>query len=494
MLSKTRFAAPLDPYYRCSYNENSLTISPPSYSPFFCVEYDLVPSLRATLSMADETLGDPANINAGDGEDGQGVANAFNALKLSSPPSLASKSSYSPQTKTGEMDDHARDSGYGSATSSPDLTNKVVPLRKAGQIPFIRQLGLCISNKAMEPSVKRRFLEVHLELERMLLEFMRKLKSMPGRYKPIAIRPMMLGKTEADTDANAYMVVICSENIKRKVQDFFDEPLVKSLCEPNDDDIPSFKALVIGHAIRLRASKSDIKVQCDAANRSYDGTKTFCGTPIRLCDELGHSRNATFGGMVKVTFSEGNYGLYGLTAGHLIRDHQVMTDDDDASLVDLNGNDLVDFDLREEVVDAPADQIRTTSPELANDIDRDDPDNWSFRNEHHLGYVLDEHCVEALVNGEQSQMKLSLDWALFELNAHRPNQLAYNGRDHSRGDLHLPSLVLNPRKDEVPVSMLCASQGVKRGVLSTTRARVLLDPGEDFTDAYILSLEGSNGK
>lgn len=445
--------------------------------------------------MSNEASQNPANVNAGDGEDDLEVESSFKALKLTNPPALRSKPCISPPAKIGELDEHTRDSGYGSATSTPDPKDTAIPRQKPGQIPLILQTGLCVSNKAMEPETKRRFVEVQLEIERMLLEFMRKLKSGPGRYKPIAIRPMMLGKTDADLDAKSYMVVICSENIKRKVQDFFDEPLVKSLCEPGDEDTPSFKALVIGHALRLRASASDIAVQCGALKDLYhmDGTETFCGMPIRLCDELGHARNATFGGVVKVTSTNGGYQLYGITAGHLVKDHQVVLDDDDACL-DPNGNDLASISLSGETMEASQIQTRETSQAM-NNRDQDELESWHFHNEHNLGNVLDTGRRETLMDEDQLQRPY-LDWALFELNAHRPNQIPFHsdGRKHPKGDLHLPLPTNGSIKDEVSVSMLCASHGVKRGVLSTTRARVLLDPEQSFTDAYTLSLESSEGE
>ncbi|KAG6368781.1 hypothetical protein INS49_002995 [Diaporthe citri] len=413
------------------------------------------------------------------------VASSFKALELSNPPALDSKPCISTSTKTVELDEHARDSGYGSATSTPNPKDTAIPLRKPGQIPLIQQMGLCISNKAMEPKAKRRFLEVQLEIEKMLLEFMRKLKSGPGMYKPIAIRPMMLGKTDSDADAKSYMVVICSENIKRKVQDFFDEPLVKSLCEPGGDDEPSFKVLVIGHALRLRASASDISVQSVPMHSFYDAKRTFCGMPIRLCDERGYSRKATFGGMVKVISTDGEHQLYGLTAGHIIRDGQITTEVDDTIMDTWDGSSLVDLDLSQ------ANHTRTGSPAVSDDNDQNGLDDWCLRNQQHLGKVLNTGRRETLVDEDQSQRKPFLDWALFGLNVHRPNQLAYHGREHSQGDLHLPFSIIDPRKSGIPVTMLCASQGAKRGMLSTTRARVLLDPGASFTDVYTLSLEGS---
>lgn len=416
----------------------------------------------------------------------QNVASSFKSLELSDPPALDSEPCIATSTKTVEL--HARDSGYGSASSTPASKDTAPPLRKPSQIPLIQQIGLFVSNKAMEPKEKRRFLEVQLEIEKMLLDFMRKLKSSPGMYKPIAIRPMMLGKTDSDADARSYMVVICSENIKRKVQDFFDEPLVKSLCEPDDDDVPSFKALVIGHALRLRASTSDISVQCSSMQSSYDGTTTFCGMPIHLCDERGHSRKATFGGLVKVLSADGEYQLYGLTAGHFVRDGKIKTHEDDTCLDTWDSTDLVDLGLSE------VNHTRMGPPAVSDDNNHDGPDNLCFRDQHHLGKILDAGRGEFLVDEEHSQMKPYLDWALFELNAHRPNQLAYIGREYSKGDLHLPFSIIDPRESGMPVSMLCASKGVKHGMLSTTRARVLLYPGDSFTDAYTLSLEGNEGK
>lgn len=346
----------------------------------------------------------------------------------------------------------------------------------------------------MGAETKRRFFEVQLEIEKLLLEFIRKLRTGSGRYEPIAIRPMMLGKTDADADAKAYMVVICSENIERKVQDFFGDTLVKSLCDPDDDDVPSFEALVIGRALRLRTSTSDINVHSGAVDCFHDGTETFCGMPIRLCDDFGHLRNATFGGIVKVTSTDGDYKLYGLTAGHMIRDYRVITLEDGKGLASSDGSDLTDIELGERLLKTFEVQTGTTDQTMGSDIDQGCPGSWCFSNEYSLGKILDTDGQKALANEEQSRMKPYLDWALFEVNAYRPNQLTFQGRVNHKGDLRLPVSNSDRGKDEVDVSLLCASPGVKYGVLSTTTARVLLDPGDCFTDTYTISLEGSHGK
>lgn len=423
----------------------------------------------------------------------QDLAGSIKAMELPSSPALGSQPFLSPSNKTVELDEPMRDSGYGSATSTP-IKDTATPLRKPGQVPQLQQMGLCVSNKAMDPKTKQRFLEVQLEIEKMLLEFMRKLKSGPGRYKPIAIRPMMLAKMDSDTDVKSYMVVICSENIKRTVQDFFDEPLVKSLCESVDDDVPSFKALVIGHALRLRASTSGISVQCSPMHSSYDGATTFCGMPICLRDGHGHSRKATFGGVVKVMSADGEYQLYGLTAGHTVRDDQIAIYEDDLIMDTWYSGDLAGLDLSEEVMQSSENDTRTGCPTVNDNNYQNGFDKWEFYKQHNLGNIVIAGSGEAVLDEGHSQMKPSLDWALFELNAHRPNQLTSQGQQHSKGDLHLPFSIIDPRKCGISVSMLCASQGVKQGVLSNTCARVLLDPGDGFTDAYTLSLEGSEGK
>lgn len=444
--------------------------------------------MLSSLGMPKKTMEDLATANAGDREDEHGGTNSS---------ALDSKPRISPSTPHMTVDTRKQflDSGYASISSTQTQNNCVPGLsRRPGQIPFIRQLGLYISNKTMEAETKRRFLEVQKEVEKMLLEFMRKLISAPGTHRPIAIRPMMLSQTDIDTDAKPYMVVICPENIKRKVQGFFDDSLVKSLCDTGDDETPSFKTLVVGHALRLRASKSDINVLCDNMNGFHDGAETFCGMPIRLCDELGHSRNATFGGVIKIKSTDGKFHLYGITAGHLIQNHQVAMDEEYSCMEILSSNALMDLHLSEGLTGVSEDQYNTKSLTSSNNIYQPDLDNGFFLNEVYLGTVLDTEGRNALVNPEQSQPSPCLDWALFELNTFRPNRLAVNGREQSGGDLRLPSSATDHSKEEVFVSMLCACEEIKRGVLSTMRARVLLDPGDSFTDAYMLSLENRNGK
>lgn len=449
---------------------------------------------RSIIGMANDNSEDLASLEAKN-EDNREVANASKALEVSEPHLPSSQPGTSSSIKTGDSGEHAPDSGYGSVTSTPESKDTTNSPRKPSQIPFVQQLGLCVSKKAMEAGAKRRFLEVQLEIEKMLLELLRKLKSGIGRHKPVAIRPMMLGKTEEDIDANCYMVVICPDNVKRKIQDFFDEDLVRSLCEPGEDDVPSFKVLVVGHALRLRASLSDITVQCGAMEDSYDGTKTFCGMPIRLRDGLGHSRNATFGGVVKIKRADGShYELFGLTAGHAIEHQQVVPSEDESALFNLNSTDLLGLSLNQELIEASEHQTRTASQPINNDISLDDSDQWYSSNQHNLGALLNTDRGSLVGDGDPSRMRPSLDWALFALNTFRPNKLPLVAGGNSGGDLHLPSPTRNVTEDEICVSMLCASRDVKRGLLSTTRVRVLLDPGGSFTDAYTLLLEDSRGE
>lgn len=445
--------------------------------------------------MSNEALQDLENVVPEDRDNDQELSAHLNVLKLSNPFVLDSiPPCIAPPTKPTDSREHARDSGYGSLNSTPNHNkDATIPSRKPGQESFIRQTGFCISNKAMEAGTKRRFLEVQLQLEKMLLEYVGKFKLGPGRYKTIAIRPMVLGRTEADADAKPYMVVICSESMKRKVQIFFDDPLVKAMCDPGDDNITPFKALVIGHELRLRASASDITVHCDARKGFHNDTKTFCGMPICLCDEFGHSRCATFGGIIKATFTSGEYQLYGLTAGHMINNNQLLADEDDGSLLDLESGDLLGLNLNKEVMEAPQAQARTASPTRSNSMDKDDLDSWYLSSKLNIGKVLNATEYRTLSDGGQNQVKTHLDWALFELNTHKPNRIGFHSQGSSRGDLELPVQTADPSKDEVYVSMLCASHGAKHGVLSTTKARVLLNGADSFTDAYTLSLEGSEG-
>lgn len=225
--------------------------------------------------MSNRASEDLASVDSGDRKDDQGVQNVFKAPNISNLPALSSKPRISLPTNMVELGEHARDSGCDSTTSTPDPKDTAIQLRNPGQISSILRTNLCISNKNMDPETKRRFVEVQLEIEKLLLEFMCKLRLGPGRCQPIVIRPVILGRTDSDSEAESYMIVICSENIKHKVQDFFDEPLVKSLCEPGDDDVPSFKTLVIGHTFRLRAPNSDSSVQCGPMHRFVMAQRRF---------------------------------------------------------------------------------------------------------------------------------------------------------------------------------------------------------------------------
>ncbi|RYP28249.1 hypothetical protein DL767_007299 [Monosporascus sp. MG133] len=425
------------------------------------------------------------------------VLSTFMPLKPNptDPPLLEPKSSQDEKTLP--------DSGYGTSLPSPDQSEdrdkakkRVISLpQKAIPFPLASQKDLLVLKKEVDRATITRFNEIVPEIERLLLSYLKSsggIFSARARYAPMAIRLMVLGRTEAD--AKECMVVFCSTCLCKRVEHFFNkQQIVKDLCEPSDPVLPSFKVIVNGHAPRLRVALSEIQVHCASSQLSED---TFCGNPIRFVNETGDVRHATFGGVVKVVGSDGHFKLYGLTAGHSLLDWQ----DPDTSADTLPG---IHVALNAEDEDAERAERREESNESL--LEAQDPfiqasaillkpeqdetvQSWTFTESQELGKILKNP------DRDKDEDQLYLDWALFELNKYLPNvfvtvELSGNIRKHP---LSLCSEKFSPDTLSQPVTMMGGSQGSKSGVLSKLPGRIIIGPGDSFIDAYLLTLdEGS---
>ncbi|RYP75567.1 hypothetical protein DL771_002267 [Monosporascus sp. 5C6A] len=407
------------------------------------------------------------------------------------------------EPKSSQDEKSLPDSGYGTSLPSPDQSEdrdkakkRVISLpQEAIPFPLASQKDLLVLKKEVDRATITRFNEIVPEIERLLLSYLKSsggLFSARARYGPMAIRLMVLGRTEAD--AKECMVVFCPTGLCKRVEQFFNkQQIVKDLCEPSDPVLPSFKVIVNGHAPRLRVALSKIQVHCASSQLSEN---TFCGNPIRFVNETGDVRHATFGGVIKVVGSDGHFKLYGLTAGHSLLDWQ----DPDTSADTLPG---IHIALNAEDEDAEGDERQDKSSEGL--LETQDPfiqastillkpeqdetvQSWAFTESQELGKILTNP------DRDTDEDQLYLDWALFELNKYLPNvlvtvELSGHIRKHP---LSLCTEKLSPETPSQPVTMIGGSQGSKSGVLSKLPGRIIIGPGDSFIDAYLLTLdEGS---
>jgi len=398
------------------------------------------------------------------------------------------------------------DSGYGTSSSSPGQNENCtkgerdisIP-QKAIPFPLANQKELLVFKKEVDRGTIARFNEVVPEIERLLLSHIKsnRIFSNSTRYKPMAIRLMVLGKTESD--AEECIVVFCPADLVKRVEQFFKkDQIVRELCKPRDNTAPSFNVIVNAPPPRLRALLSDIQVRC-ASSQSMDDT--FCGKPIKFVNGTGEFRMATFGGIIKVTGSNGEIKLLGMTAGHALLEWEYPESGTDHLIpgstmhTTLNGESKSVKQRDDSVEDRmqfgnPVVQVSTTPVQLEHE---EAAEAWLFPESQELGRVLKTSNCKVGVNDEDVQY---FDWAIFELNTYwqnelRRTELSGKVRKHQ---LLLASEKLSPDSPSQQVTMMGGSQGAKSGVLSKLPGRIIMGPGGSFVDAYLLTLDDGQGK
>ncbi|KAF2104514.1 hypothetical protein NA57DRAFT_51335 [Rhizodiscina lignyota] len=230
---------------------------------------------------------------------------------------------------------------------------------------------------------------------------------------------------------------------------------------------------------------------------------SMCGTIIKIV--AGESeRIATLGGLVKVLDDSG-WTLYGMTAGHVV--DQLLDNDIESSEVDLSdmtsycgvdslgtseGNltdndesDISSSDEDEEKVDLVSLISSGSGLNSCTDVSINMPETWAA-----LG------CTKALNWHKESAFSGKyFDWSLVDIGNSvpiKPNLL----RDLERTGTKMVELQmgshLNGSLKKRDVIVMRGLQGLKRGSLSSTPARVLLAPGDEFVEVCLLSLSGNS--
>lgn len=229
-------------------------------------------------------------------------------------------------------------------------------LPRATSFPLENEKGLFEFKMDVAVTKLARFREIVPEIERLLLDYLQSAKYFFGSSVPIkaiAIRYLVIGK--GVSDAKDCLVVFCSTAQHKRIKRFFENHNgAKALCEPPDLSAPSFRVIISPRPLKLTvgeehnrpqhslavssnsatevsdseldrdtvASPSPIEVYCSSAQLSQE---TVCGAPIRFVNGLGEVLHGTFGGIIKVVQSDGDFQLYGLTVSHGLVDWQASS-------------------------------------------------------------------------------------------------------------------------------------------------------------------------
>jgi hypothetical protein len=397
-----------------------------------------------------------------------------------------------------------RDSTYASLEQSIETTETVKEPKHSSRGKEIGK-GIFIFNKEFDKSTLKRFDEVCELIGSLLLKHIRRTIRKAVR-DDIAIQLRIIGKSDAE--ATAHLFVQCPREHCKAARKFFESSQVKTICEPEDQTVPRLKVCVVGIPPKQRSAHCGIDVCCSEV--SVTGETTFCGVPISLVNNSpglfnGEKRKATFGGVIKVTTLDGVSTLYGMTAGHVIQawqsnrtdgDEEDWSDEienDDSEDDDSEDDDSEDNDddhddgvLRISVEDVEAGPGAYPAPESQSF------EAWDLTDGVSLGKVLNSYKLSEVVAGNKHP---SLDWTLFEVKMHKPNELCTTNSIgvQERRELHVASRP--PFHDGLsdPVTLISGSHGPTVGELLSIPARILIGPSTKFVNAYILELNEGRG-
>ncbi|KAH0553375.1 hypothetical protein GP486_006556 [Trichoglossum hirsutum] len=399
--------------------------------------------------------------------------------------------------RPGQENSSNRDSGYGSTVGTPEKRGSQLtsPDRIEGsqvcrKLPIPFQLAgpanLGRFEKDVDKATIDRFKDVLELIEGPLLGYMQRSRL---RYRPMAIRLMVLGKSEED--AIPWIVVLCNEDQSKRVKRFFEKKLAKDLCRPQDLTLPPFDVLIVNQPLR---TKTRTEVYGGVFSQNVDfPTRTSCGTIIKLVT-AEQTRFATLGGIIKVMSSSGDYALFGMTAGHIAEELETLDDCEGESERDENQHEEVSSDDESEADATENSDIffnthdalhRVLSPVEASPSPKPSlevPDTWVK-----LGNTL--------LKTWDSKHQRNYDWALIEnLDQRYYRQNRFTGRvPRYRQELKEPSESRVNFQKAQSVIMISGSQVLKRGKLSSLPSMVLLAPGQKFIQTYTLALDDGSG-
>ncbi|CEJ93168.1 hypothetical protein VHEMI08777 [[Torrubiella] hemipterigena] len=331
-----------------------------------------------------------------------------------------------------------------------------------------------------------------------------------SRRNPMSIRLLMLG--DSISNAKPAIVVFCIPEMRKKIQNFFDtHDLIKAFYAPEEAGEPKFRVVVCAHPPRLRGQDAFAVVCWDTDEPEGTGIiknnslfpNTYCGTPIVLYGN-GKEREATLGGIIKITGPGGEWDLLGLTAGHVARDCIL---DDSVFSEPASTATLVSVDSDFSDTDSESDGSESSNaPKTSLDMskigshtsgapDAEDVDAWAFQHMTQYGraIVFDSTSNEehGATGGSKGQF---LDWALIPVQLELPNELPGGGPLSNPLSITQYRRIPHGQENAIPkepVIVITASRGIQNGTLRSDPSRILVYPSTNFVDAYMLTLDSN---
>lgn len=379
------------------------------------------------------------------------------------------------------------DSGYSSLTATPATegssgtssgrfkrySNEGDEAGNCVKLLFSPRSDLICFEKPLDNTTLQWFEDTRPRIEQLLVEFLKSgRRLLSDKYKPIAVRLMMLGQGESS--ARPHLVAFAPSKGTRKVEKFFAREDVRELLVPGSGSslIP---VVVTAHTTGfLMCRISDVKALCskERSNGYQPLRHTLCGLPIMV-----NSRRVTFGGIIRIRLlgsdSPSDWKYYGLSASHFNnKEDDTQSESDDQSDLEIN------VDAKDDPVWSPP-TVRPLIPPPFEPGTR----SWDWREAMTLGNVIE-------FDDAPDPARPDLDWCLIHMNYLLPNfldSMENQGVSYRKADLVAPNSTSTVSSRNVVVAS--GTRGLQRGKLHSSPARVLLGRSETFSNAYILKLE-----
>ncbi|PVH73592.1 hypothetical protein DL98DRAFT_367345, partial [Cadophora sp. DSE1049] len=378
------------------------------------------------------------------------------------------------------------DSGYASMTDGSPRSfckGSIEGIAIPGSKLWSQKVKLKVFSKPLSEAAENRFADLMEFIPKGLEEYISRARL---AVKPYSIFLKVLGEDEAT--AKPWIFIQCDKALTRKIKQFFKQDHIKSEYHPtsNDELQPPFRVFLCERPPRKIAA-TDVYAQ------SHFGlTSSSASCCIKVIDPSGSSRIGTLGGLIKITAGDGNFNLFGMTAGHIFASDDFLddeselyesmdedTDEDENSSTD--DEEVVELDLGS-LDDGESISSQDEKIETRTELEDDDMPTLSWTK---MGRLQDM-SVNTIDNG------MNLDWALITID----DLLLYRGitgtdpihKMQENAELKEPLELPNQRRSSQAVTLCGGTSGTKEGILSASWSYLQLSPGKALVRTYTLTL------
>ncbi|KAF2112958.1 hypothetical protein BDV96DRAFT_579482 [Lophiotrema nucula] len=346
------------------------------------------------------------------------------------------------------------DSAYASSTSFTESSDGQSVSVQTGR-PLL-DTGLFIYKKEPNAALLQHYERVHEAIEGILIDEILAVDGDPDRS--VSIRVEVAGRREHE--ASLHLIIFCAEYITKRFRTAFRSDHMKTILQPRRSDIPGLLYVII--PVDPEELCSPPQFLARTRRSSISERITFCGEALNIsCG--AKSKNATFGGTIKVDLGYGEPKFYGMTVGHAV---EALRGDE----VGLN--------------------TETTCAGHCSSTAKVGTGSDSTL----LGEILLPTAYPGISSGAHVN---SHDWALFPLdkplsNKVLPKHTLLNAEETAASDYRSILIPKYPTfHDHVsdPVIMMGGVSGFSRGELSSMPARLWSGKSKKFIDTYTMELE-----